>query len=100
MIHRRFSAEATRRVIRRCERIWLDPTEHDEADVLEALAILLAAYGFGSRTAEAALHNPSRKLKGWRLPPRRCALDAAADLVRLAEGLRAGSPPAGGLDAA
>ena len=82
------AAEATRDLIRRCEEVWILPTGHDEADVLEALATLLAAYGLGSRTAEAALTNPRRALKGWKLPPRERALDAAADVLRLAEDLR------------
>jgi hypothetical protein len=74
--------------LRACERVWLDPAAHDEAEILEALGTLLAAYGLGSRTAEAVLTRPGRLHHGWRPPPREGALQMAADVFRLAADLR------------
>lgn len=75
--------------LRRCREIWQNPARHDEAEVLHALATLLAAFALGSRTATAALEEPGPDHTGWLPPPRQEALDMATDLFRSAEALRA-----------
>jgi len=69
-------------------RVWRAPEAHDEAELLEALAVVLMAYGFGIDEADVTLDQIRRGRQGWRPPPRSRALVMARDVRRLAEDLR------------
>ena len=90
---RNWAGEEIRRRVQGCAQVWRNRAEHDDVEVLEALATLLAAYGLGSRTAEAALvTRASAEKDPWVPPPRERALDMAADVMRLADDLRLSRP--------